>query len=355
MKRILVLLIGLAGAALAFDPLPPLPNTTGLEAAEQIILEGTNRERAVIGLPPLKPDIRLRAAARLHAQDMATRNFFSHTSTKTGFETPSDRVHQAGALDFGAGENIAYNEVSPDETGAKLMDQWMNSPPHRASILNKDYTHIGVGVYRRPDGRIYGVQNFVQRLLEVTADTSRSMLELRQVKLEGKVNAGLELALFSGQQFLGMVKTDATGGFSRLLEYNAGQTMQLGWRKVGTNAAFMTQATLTIPSAFAVGAVQVQVQRGAPYTVTASLESKREDTFTLELRFPNANKAVILFEQVGNDETRIQAQNGLIRSRCVVGSARKAMKIGYGNGNYTITHQFVMDCRTGMLEPGAER
>ena len=354
MKRIFVLLLGLAGAALAFDPLPPIPNTLGLEAAEQIILEGTNRQRAAIGLPAFKPDVRLRAAARLHAMDMATRDFFAHESDKPGFETPSKRVHKAGALDFGAGENIAFNEVSPDETGEKLMDQWMNSPPHRASILDKNYTHIGVGVYRHTDGRIYGVQNFVRRDLEVTADTTRAILELRQVKLEGKVDLGLELALFSGQEYLGMIRTDATGRFSRNLEFKAGQVFQLGWRKTGTNGSFLTQATITSPTAFT-GTITVQVQRAAPYTVAAKLEAKREDTFTLELRFPNATKNVMLFEKIANTEERIAAQNGLIRSRCAVNSPRKAMKIGYGNNTFNITHQFVMDCKTGMLEPGADR
>jgi uncharacterized protein YkwD len=355
MKRILIALFALAGAALAFDPLPSMPNTTGLESAEQIILVGTNRERAAIGLPALKPDLRLRAAARLHAQDMATRDFFAHDSDKLGFETPSKRIHKAGALDFGAGENIAFNEVNANQTGEKLMVQWMNSPPHRAAILNKNYTHIGIGVFQSADGRFYGVQNFVQRQLDMTAETTRAILENRQVRLEGRTDLGLELALFSGQQYLGLVKTDAAGRFSRMLEFNANQAFQLGWRKQGASGSFLTQATLNLPSAFKAGGLAVQVQRGAPYTMTAALEAKRQDTFTLELRFPNASKSVILFEQNGVNEERITAQNGLIRSRCAVGSARKIMKIGYGNNTYTITHQFAMDCRSGMLEPGAEK
>jgi hypothetical protein len=120
----------------------------------------------------------------------------------------------------------------------------------------------------------------VRRDLEVTADTTRAILELRQVKLEGKVDLGLELALFSGQEYLGMIRTDATGRFSRNLEFKAGQVFQLGWRKTGTNGSFLTQATITSPTAFT-GTITVQVQRAAPYTVAAKLEAKREDTFTL--------------------------------------------------------------------------
>ncbi len=354
MKRIFLALLGLASVALAFDPLPPLPNSTGLEFAEQVILESTNRERAAIGLPALKFDARLRAAARLHAQDMATRDFFAHDSDKAGFETPTKRFHRAGGLDFGAGENIAYNFESPNTTGAKLMFQWMNSPPHRAGILNREYTHIGIGVFAADDGRVYGVQNFVQRQLEVIADSKRAIIELRQVKLEGTANLGLELALFSGQQYLGLLKTDATGRFSRNLEFSPNLVVQLGWRKAGSNDSFLTQGTIRLPNDFS-GTAGVTVQRDAPFALRATLEAKREDSFTLELRFPNANKTVVLFENNGANEETIKAQNGLIRSRCVVGSGRKAMKIGYGNGTFSITHQFVLDCRTGMLDPGATR
>jgi uncharacterized protein YkwD len=350
MKRTLIFL-AFCSVALAFDPLPPVPQTIGLGTAEQIILTLTNRERAVAGLPPLKWDLRLQAAARLHAADLAERNFFSHTSDKPGFETPSKRVHQAGALDFGAGENIAFNEVDTNITGEKFMNQWMNSPPHRAGILDKTYTHIGVGVYRRKDGRIYGVQNFVGRLLEVVPDTSRAVQDIRQLRLEGKVNAGLELALFSGRQYLGVVPTDGAGRFVRLLEYTPAQALQLGWRKVGDKGAFLVQASLTQPNAYADGTIATQVQRNAPYSLAAALESKREDSFTLELRFPNATKTVVLLE----GQERRTAQNGVIRTRCAVGNSRRALQIGYGDGSYTITHKFVMDCRTGLLEPGAEK
>lgn len=351
MKKVLALLV-FSSLALAFDPLPPIPQTEGLDTAEQIIFTLTNRERAAAGLPPLKWDARVQAAARLYAAELAQRNVLSHTSDKAGFETPTKRVHQAGSLDFGAGENIAFNEVGTDITGEKLMNQWMNSPPHRAGILDKTYTHIGVGVFRRQDGRIYGVQNFVARPLEVIPDTTRGIIDIRQIRLEGRANTGLELALFSGKQYLGVVPTDASGRFSKMLDFVPVQALQLGWRRVGDTGAFLVQASLSQPKDFAAGtAIAVQLNRNSPYSVNASLEGKREDSFTLELRFPNAKKGVVLLE--GTE--RRTAQNGLVRTRCPVGNTRKAMQIGYGDGSYTITHRFVMDCRTGMLEAGAER
>ncbi len=355
MKYLVLLLFALISMALAFDPLPPMPSTTGVEAAETAILESTNQQRAKLGLVPLKLDLRLRAAARLHALDMATRNYFSHNSNKTGFETPSKRVNQAGILELGIGENIAFNEVPSVESASKLMVQWMNSPPHRAAILNPEFTHIGVGVYRRADGRTYGVQDFAIRNLEVIADTTRAVLNIQQFKLEGRVDLGLQIALFADKQYLGIIPTTISGRFLRVLDYEPNKFYQLGWRKNGSSEAFLVQATTTLPSTFQAGAAKINLQRDAPYTVSGTLEARQQDSFTLTLQFPNASKNVLLLERIGSTEERTIAKNNSIQTRCAVGAPRRPMQIGYGNNSFTFTHRFVMDCKTGMLDPGAEK
>jgi uncharacterized protein YkwD len=58
-----------------------------------------------------------------------------------------------------AGENIAYGNVSADA----MMTMWMNSPGHRANILNGAYTHIGIGAVQSASGRWYGVQDFITK------------------------------------------------------------------------------------------------------------------------------------------------------------------------------------------------
>jgi uncharacterized protein YkwD len=120
-----------------------------LEAA---VADLVNRERGDAGCGSLERDSRLDTAARLHAEDMAANDYFSHDSQDG--RSPSDR---AGAQGFegGVGENIAMGY--PD-AGA-VMAGWMDSEGHRANILNCDYDVIGIGVADR-DGTLYWVQNF---------------------------------------------------------------------------------------------------------------------------------------------------------------------------------------------------
>jgi uncharacterized protein YkwD len=59
-----------------------------------------------------------------------------------------------------AGENIAYGNVSADQ----MMTMWMNSPGHRANILNPSFTRIGVGAVRTSSGRWWATQDFVTPL-----------------------------------------------------------------------------------------------------------------------------------------------------------------------------------------------
>ncbi|MFK0117764.1 CAP domain-containing protein [Streptomyces sp. NPDC090994] len=107
-------------------------------AAEVVAL--TNRERAAAGLRPLAPDPGLTAAAQAHSADMVARDFYSHTSPDGG--GPRDRAVAAGVARGTIGENIACGQRSP----AAVVEGWMNSPGHRANILEADFTHIGIGL-----------------------------------------------------------------------------------------------------------------------------------------------------------------------------------------------------------------
>ncbi|MFF5497201.1 CAP domain-containing protein [Streptomyces aquilus] len=121
--------------ALWARPLTPAELT--LTASE--VVDRTNRERTRRGLPPLTVDPRLTAAAQAHSTDMVARAFYSHTSPD-GSE-PWDRAAAAGASRRSIGENIACGQRSP----AEVVEGWMNSPGHRANILEPDFTHIGIG------------------------------------------------------------------------------------------------------------------------------------------------------------------------------------------------------------------
>jgi hypothetical protein len=107
-------------------------------ALEREVLRHINLERQARGLPPLRMEIRLSEAARLHSEDMAQNDFMSHDGSNGS--TPSDRVQLAGYPYFSLGETVAAGYP----TAAEVVEGWMNSPPHQAILLG-DYEDVGVG------------------------------------------------------------------------------------------------------------------------------------------------------------------------------------------------------------------
>lgn len=116
---------------------------------EKKVVELVNKERAKEGLEPLKLDDRLSSLARKKSQDMADKNYFSHTSPTYG--SPFDMMHQFDFTFRAAGENIAAGQRSPEQ----VVEGWMNSEGHRKNIMNENFTHIGVG-YVEGAGPPYG-------------------------------------------------------------------------------------------------------------------------------------------------------------------------------------------------------
>lgn len=136
-------------------------NTTQSEQHEsseqaQLILDLVNTERAKAGAGALQLDSRLNEVATVKAKDMATNDYFSHDSPTYG--TPFEMMHNFGIEYRAAAENIAAGQKS----AAEVMDSWMHSSGHKANILNKEYTHLGVGYYVNENGVPYWVQQFIK-------------------------------------------------------------------------------------------------------------------------------------------------------------------------------------------------
>lgn len=110
-----------------------------LNAFERQMFELTNRERVNYGLQPLQVDYELSRVAREKSRDMAINFYFDHNSPVYG--SPFDMMRAYGISYRAAGENIAKGQRTPEE----VVQAWMNSPGHRANILNPSFTHIGVG------------------------------------------------------------------------------------------------------------------------------------------------------------------------------------------------------------------
>lgn len=105
------------------------------------VLDLTNQFRAQNGLGALKLNSELNAAAQNHSQDMAVSDYFSHTG-KNGSQ-PWDRAKVVGYEAQSMGENIAAGYTTPEI----VVQGWIDSPGHRANLLNSNYTELGVGYF----------------------------------------------------------------------------------------------------------------------------------------------------------------------------------------------------------------
>ncbi|MFI9820298.1 CAP domain-containing protein [Streptomyces sp. NPDC052013] len=129
----------------------PVATATEAAAAAQV-LALVNEERAKAGCRPVTANSALGDLAAAFSEDMARRGFFDHTDPDG--DTPWDRAQRAGIADLG-GENIARGQAD----AASVMQAWMDSPGHRANILNCDFKTLGVGVHFGSGGP-WWTQNF---------------------------------------------------------------------------------------------------------------------------------------------------------------------------------------------------
>ncbi|GAB1327334.1 CAP domain-containing protein [Streptomyces sennicomposti] len=118
---------------------PPATVSTEAAAAAEV-LSLVNQERAKAGCSPVTADGALVSLAEKFSQAMADQGFFDHTDPSGA--SPWDRAAELGITGLG-GENIARGQAD----AAAVMDAWMNSPGHRANILNCDFRTLGVGVH----------------------------------------------------------------------------------------------------------------------------------------------------------------------------------------------------------------
>lgn len=132
-----------------------IPENAPLQTLEDKVILLVNKERVKYKLPLLKKGVISSKVARLKSQDMVNKNYFSHTSPTYG--SPFAMMESFGLRFSAAGENIAYGQKTPEE----VMKAWMSSPGHRANILSKNYSYIGVGAAKKSNGTLYWTQEFV--------------------------------------------------------------------------------------------------------------------------------------------------------------------------------------------------
>ena len=125
------------------------PGDVSIKTIKNATLCLLNKRRAEHGKRKLRHNRRLAKAARAHANDMVTKDYFAHDSP-SGIDFV-DRILRADYVDRGdgwrLGENLAWgsHELA---TPRSIVKAWMKSPGHRANILNGKFHEIGIGIVR---------------------------------------------------------------------------------------------------------------------------------------------------------------------------------------------------------------
>ncbi|WP_318618198.1 S-layer homology domain-containing protein [Sporosarcina sp. YIM B06819] len=130
-------------------------NNTDDKALKTITL--VNEQRTQLSVTALTHDKELSKVAQAKAQDMANNNYFAHSSPTYG--STSQLLDTFNYKWTAYGENIAKGQLTPEE----VVKDWMDSPTHRANIINNKFTHIGTGSATDATGTIYWVHEFSRK------------------------------------------------------------------------------------------------------------------------------------------------------------------------------------------------
>ncbi|MFC3231054.1 CAP domain-containing protein, partial [Marinibaculum pumilum] len=142
---------------------PAIAATAGAAPLAEQALAAVNADRQAAGLPPLALSERLNRTAQVHADDMASRNYFDHASPEG--ETAKERFLAAGGSPWLAvAENLAHCQGCAGEVGAariaRLQAGWMASTDHRRNLLGAAFERFGFGIARDGADGLYAVQVF---------------------------------------------------------------------------------------------------------------------------------------------------------------------------------------------------
>ena len=163
---VVVAVVGALTATFAPTPAASAADDGGFGAK---MLELVNQHRASAGVAPLQASESLRSVAQDgrydgcgfpvmgRANDMGTRNYFSHVILGCATQGVSQILGALGVQTSGFGENIAWMNGTTDPilAATRLTNDLMASPSHKANILSANFTHVGIGSWRTAPGQTW--------------------------------------------------------------------------------------------------------------------------------------------------------------------------------------------------------
>lgn len=167
-----------------------IKNRNSSELSVNDVIDATNTERVKAGLMPLSTNPKLLATASSKNTDMIAYQYFEHTSPSG--KTVSDLGREAKYDYVVMGENLALGNF---DSASELLNAWMNSPGHRANILNDNYQEIGVSVIKdkyqgkevwfavQHFGTVRGVCPTIDTILKRRIDATTAQLKLKETQI----------------------------------------------------------------------------------------------------------------------------------------------------------------------------
>ena len=179
----------------------------GATIASSVLVDLTNESRIASNQVPLRKNDKLEKAAQLKGEDMIAKGYFAHDSPE-GL-TPWHWLREVGYTFLYAGENLAINFSDASD----VEKAWLDSPKHRANILNAEFREIGIatvpGVYNNAE-TIYVVQMFGTPAYAEVSESALPILTVPEKKNVVLVDATSTASSTLSGVIAGDVKGDST-------------------------------------------------------------------------------------------------------------------------------------------------
>lgn len=178
-----------------------LPNS--IRTMEWKMLRLLNKDRKFHKLSPLFMQSDLRKVARAHSKDMAKKDYFEHENLSG--QSHADRYKEARISDVVSGENLAKIGGYPHPVN-RAEKGLMNSPGHRANILNKAFNCVGIGVHKSDKKVYYFTQNFAHRDLIFSKNPPEKAKLSRGLNLYFKPVGRIKVGVYRVSNQTGIIK-----------------------------------------------------------------------------------------------------------------------------------------------------